>query len=99
MYQMLVEHLGTYLKDLRNLESTNPVDNAQVVLNNLRAIQEHERKEVEEQIAEHACHLNDFKVSYQNLTDDLQRFEIVTKNAEGVITSARAAIAKAHVLI
>ena len=39
------------------------------------------------------------KVSYQNLPDDLQRSEIVTKSVEGVIASAQAAIAKAQALI
>jgi len=42
--------------------------------------------------------LDDSK-TIQNLTNDLQRFEFVTKNVEGVIASARAAIAKAQTLI
>ena len=43
--------------------------------------------------------LDDSKVSYQNLTDDLQRSEIVTKGTEGVIASVRAVIAKPQALI
>jgi len=72
-YQVLVEQLGTYSKDLRNLESANLVNDAQRVVSNLRTTQEHDRKEVKEQIAEQACHLIDSTASYQNLTDDLQR--------------------------
>jgi len=74
---------------------------AQQVLNSLRAIQEREQKwkEAEEQIAEEVCHLDDSKVSYQNLTENLKWSEIVTKTAEGVTASARAAIVKAQALI
>jgi len=72
-YQVLVEQLGTYSKDLRNLESANLVNDAQRVVSNLRTTQEHDRKEVKEQIAEQAHHLIDSTTSYQNLTDDLQR--------------------------
>ena len=50
-------------------------------------------------MAEEAHCLDDFKALYQNLVDDLKRSEIVTKGAEGVITSARAAIAIAQALI
>ena len=84
---MLIEQLGMYLKDLMNLESTNPIEDAQQILINLRATKEHEWTEVGEQIAEHACHLNDSRASYQNLTNDLQRSVIITKNAEDVISS------------
>jgi len=56
-------------------------------------------KEIEEQIAEEARCLDDFKARYQNLVDDLQRSEIVTKSAKGVIVSVRAVIAKAQALI
>jgi len=98
-YQVLVDHMGIYLKDLWNLESTNLINDALWVLNNLRATQEHEQKEVEAQIAEQARHQDDSKVNYQDLTDDLQRFEIITKNTKGVMASARATIAKTHALI
>ena len=69
---MLVEQLGTYSRDLRNLERVNLVANAQRVSENLRVNQEHEQKEIEEWIAEEARSFDDSKASYQNLTDDLQ---------------------------
>jgi len=65
------------------------------MLNNLLTAQEHERKEMEEQMAEEARHLHNFQASYQRLVDDSRESEVVTKNAEQVITTARAAIAKA----
>ena len=74
---MLVEQLGTYSKDLRNMESSNLVNDAQQVLSKLRATQEREWKEVKEQIAKQAHHLNDSKASYQNLTDDPQKYEFI----------------------
>ena len=43
-YQVLVEQLGMYSKDLRNLESVNPINDAQWVLSILRATQERDRK-------------------------------------------------------
>ena len=54
-YQLLVEQLGIYLKDLRNLESINPVDHVQQVLSHFHATQEREQKEVKGQIAEQAA--------------------------------------------
>ena len=69
---MLVEQLGTYSRDLRNLERVNLVANAQRVSEHFRVNQEHERKEIEEWIAEEARSFDDAKASYQNLTDDLQ---------------------------
>ena len=53
------------------MESVNPVNDAQKVLSNLRATQENDRNEVEEQIVKQARHLNDFKANYQNMIDDL----------------------------
>jgi len=47
-----VEQLGTCLKELRTLEGASPMSEAQVVLGKLLAAQEHERKEIEEKIAE-----------------------------------------------
>ena len=88
-----------YSKELRNVEGASPLVDAQRVSENLRISQEWERKEIEEQIAEEAHCLDDFKDRYQNLADDLQRFEIITKGAEGVIASARTAIAKTQALI
>ena len=67
-----------YSKELRNLERANPLVDAQRVSENLYINQERERKEIEEQIAEKAHCLDDFRTRYQNLADDLQRSEIVT---------------------
>ena len=80
--------IGNCTKDLRNLKSANPVSDAQQVLNIIRATQERERKEAEEQIAKEVRHLDDSKASYHNLTEGLQQSEIVTRITEGVISSA-----------
>ena len=52
-----------------------------------------------EQMAEEAHHLNDFQASYQRLVDDSRESEVVTKNAEQVITTTQEAIAKVQALI
>jgi len=44
VYQALVEQLGTYSEDLKNLERANPVADAQRVSGNIRIGQEQERK-------------------------------------------------------
>ena len=54
---------------------------------------------MKEQMAEEARHLHNFQASYQRLVDDSTESEVVTKNAEQVITTARAATAKAKALI
>jgi len=64
VYQVLVEQLGTYSKDLRNLERVSPIVDAQQVSENLRTTQERERKEIEEQIAECTHNIDDSRVSY-----------------------------------
>ena len=56
-------------------------------------------KNIEEQIAQQTRHLDDFKSSYQILTDDLQQSKFITKSAEGAISSPRAVIAKTQALI
>ena len=50
-------------------------------------------------MAEKARHLHNFQAKYQRLVDDSKEFEVVTKNAEQVITTTRVAIAKAQALI
>jgi len=40
------------------------------------------------QMAEEARHLNDFQASYQRLVDDSRESEVITKNAEQIITNA-----------
>jgi len=66
------------------------------MLNKLLTAQEHERKEMEEQMAEEACHLHNFKAKYPRLVNDYKESEVVNKNAEQVITTTRVAIAKAQ---
>ena len=53
----LVEQLGSHLKELKTLENAGSVDEARSTLSKLLTAQEHERKEIEEQIAEEARHL------------------------------------------
>jgi len=98
-YLMLVEHLGICLRELRTLEKASPMDVARSMLNKLLTTQEHERKEMEDQMAEKVRHLHNFQAKYQRLVDDSKEFEVVTKNAQQVIITARAAIAKAQALI
>jgi len=84
---------------LRNLESVNLVDATQLVLGNLRAEQEHLREEAEKEIAKQALHLDETRASYQGLSNDLHKSKPNAKSAEGVITSAWEAIAKAQALV
>ena len=85
VYQALVEQLGTYSKDLRNLERVNPV--AQWVSEDLHIKQEKECKETEEKIAECTRHIDTFRTSYQGLIDGHQS-EVAYKIVEDVIASA-----------
>ena len=91
----LVKQLGICLRELRTLKKVSPMDEAWSTLGKL-ATQEHERKEMEEQMAEEARHLHNFQANYQRLVEDSKESEVVTKSAEQVITTARAAIAKAQ---
>ena len=97
--QALVEKLGTYLEDLRNLERANAVADARQMSEDLRIRQEQERKEIEERIAECASYIDTSRVSYQGLVDDLHQSEFISKAMVDVIESARMAIAKAQDLI
>ena len=54
---------------------------------------------MKEQMAEEARHLYNFQASYQRLVDDSRESEVVTKNADQVITTAQAAIARVQALI
>ena len=69
------------------------MDEAQTTLSKLLAAQEHERKEMEEQIAEEARHLQHFQA------DHSKESEIVIQSAEQVIATARVTIARAQALI
>ena len=96
---MLVEQLGSHLKELKTLENAGLVDEARTTLNKLLAIQEHERMEMEEQIAEETCHLQHFQADHQRLIGDSKESEIVIQSAKQVIATARATIARAQALI
>ena len=78
-YLTLVEQLGIRLKELRTLKNANSGDEARLMLNKLLAAQEHERKEIEEQMAEEARHFNEFQASYQRLFDDSRESEASPK--------------------
>jgi len=54
---VLVEQLGSYLKELKVLKNTNSIDEARSTLSKLLAAKEHDRKDMDEQIAEEAHHL------------------------------------------
>ena len=45
-------------------------------------------------MAEEAHHLHNFQASYQRLVDDSRESEVITKNAEQVITTTQVAIAR-----
>jgi len=98
-YLMLVEQVGIYLNELWTLEKAGPVDEAWLMLNKLLTAQKCEQKKMEEHMAEEACHLYDFQASYHRLVDDSRKSEVVTKNAEQVITTTQEAIAKVQALI
>ena len=61
---MLVEQMGSHLKELKTLENAGSMDEARSTLSKLLAAQEHERKEIEEQMAEEARHLQHFQAYY-----------------------------------
>ena len=96
---MLVEQLGSHLKELKTLENACSMDEARSTLSKLLAAQEYERKEIEEQMAEEARHLQHFQADYQRLIGDSKESEIIIQSAEQVITTARITIARAQALI
>ena len=60
---MLIEQLGSHLKELKTLENASLIDGAQSILSKLLAAQEHEQKEMEEQIAKETRHLQHSKLT------------------------------------
>ena len=62
----LVEQLGICLKELRTLEKAILIDEVRSMLNKVLTAQEDERKGMEEQMAEEACHLHS-KAATKNL--------------------------------
>ena len=95
---MLVEQLGSSLKELKSLENAGSVDEAQTTLDKLLAAQEHEQKEMEEQIAEEGRHLQHFQVDCQRLIGDSKESKIIVQSVEQVIATAQATIARTQVL-
>jgi len=99
VYLMLVDQLGIYLWELKTLEKTSSMDEARSMLGKLLAAQEHERKEIEEQMAKEAHNFQHFHTDYQRLVDDSKESEVVIQSVEQVIAIAQVAIAKAQALI
>ena len=75
------------------------MEEARSTLSKLLAAQEHERKEIEEQMAEEARHLLHFQADYQRLVGDSKESEVIIQSAEQVIATAHITIAKAQALI
>ena len=92
---MLVEQLGSHLRELKSLENAGSVDETRTTQSKLLAAQEHERKEMEEQMAEETRHLQHFQADHQRLIGDSKESEIVIQSAKQVIATARATIARA----
>ena len=81
MYLVLIEQLGSCLKELKTLEKASSMEEARSTLSKFLAAQEHERKEMEEQIAEEARHLQHFQADYRRLVGDSKESEIVIHSA------------------
>ena len=96
---MLVEQLGSHLKELKALENAGSMDEARSTLSKILAAQEHERKEIEEQMAEEVCHIQNFQADYQRRVGDQKESEVVIQSAEQVITTAHVTVAKAQAMI
>ena len=89
-FLMLVEQLGSDLKELKSLKDAGSVHEARETLNRLLAAQEQERKEMEEQIAEEIRHLQHFQADHQRLIGDSRESELVMLSAEQVIVGPKA---------
>jgi len=85
MYQACVEQLELYSVDLCNLENANLVTTAQLMLSNLRVEQARLHEKAEKKIAEQDLHLDETKVSNQNLLNDLQKAKLNAKGVEDII--------------
>jgi len=96
---LLVERLGSDLKELKSLDNASSSQEAQVILTRLLATQEQERQEVEAQVAEEVRNLERSQAECQKLADDSMESEFIRQNAELAITNARSAIAKAEAMI
>jgi len=98
-YLVLIEQLGSYLRELKTLENVGSMDEARSTLSKLLVAQEHERKEIDEQMTEEAHHHQHFQADYQRLVGDSKESEVVIQSAEQVIATTRITIAKAQTLI
>jgi len=96
---LLVEQLGSDLKELKSLEDGGSSHEAQVTLDRLLAAQEQERQEVEAQIAEEISNLERSQDEYRKLADDSRESELVMQSTEHVIINARAAIANVEAVL
>ena len=96
---LLVERLGSDLKELKSLDTASSSQEAQVILTRLLAAQEQERQEVEAQVAEEVRNLERSQAECQKLTDDSRESELVMQSTELAITNTRAAIAKAKAVL
>ena len=82
---MLVEQLRSHLKEFKTLENAGSVDEARITLSKLLTAQEHEQKEMEEQIAEETRYLQHFQADHQRLIGDSKESEIVKQSAEQLL--------------
>ena len=70
VYQERVKQLGSYTANLQNLKGASLVETAQLFLSKLCAEQKHLFEEAEKEIAKRI-----HQVSYQGLSNDLQKLE------------------------
>ena len=98
-YLVLVEQLGSCLRELKTLEKVSSMDEARSMLGKLLATQEHERKEIEEQMAEEARHIQHFQTDYDRRVGDQKESDVVIHSAEQIIATAQITIAKTQALI
>ena len=84
-----MEQLGSYAADLRNLEGASPVKTTQLVLSKFHVEQKHFFEEAEKEIVEQTRRLNDNRVNYQGLSNNLQKSEFNAKSVELVIVPGK----------
>jgi len=96
---LVVEQLGQDLRELRSLEDAGSIYEAQETLNRLLAVQEQERREVEEKIADNTRLLESFQADRQRLVIESKESEMIMQAAKQAILDSRAAIAKAEAMI
>ena len=79
---LLVEQLGHDLKELRSLENTGSLHEAQDTLTRLLAAQEQEQREMEKKIAERIRLLQCFQADHRKLTVESKESEMVMQAAK-----------------